>query len=538
LEIPHIIGEEKPLKHDEQMKLFKRLAEIDNDEIIKRLNLANDDLSRSRTIMKRILNKYELQIALCDKYVKEKGKESLREVIRSKGIEEDKVNETIEMYDYYLEMREKIKKKQKKRDDILVERRKLLDDNPEYAEITQKLVKSNIKLANWIIRDCFKNVPLPKEEAQALALEGLSVAINRFDYTLGFKFSTYAFKVINNIIKRNFKSMMGVTWSTYCMKKNLEYWREELLKMDSDRVRPYSPEELANSGLVRYSVRQIRNLDGGVKVIYNFSDYYDMPDDSEVLTKGDMPVNQSDYAYLDQIDDNEGILFEDETMDEKVYYESLNNAIREVLGSLTEREQKILELRFGLNDGKKRTLEEVAQEFFVTYERIRQQEAKALRKCRHGERKAKLIHYAEDFDILAKSSLPDKIKNKDIIQAFMRLYELRKTSFPYSAKAFFISTRKLMWDEQEVRELDLLLDAFITNLQLGKENAYPVSSIVGEFCKKFSPTYEYKYPYKLIYNELEKRFGTPDECCFAEEVQEYLKGGPANVLGLALKNKC
>ncbi len=538
LEMSHFIEEEKALKPEEQIKLFKRLHEIDKDRVIKRMVATSDELSRHRTVMKRILNKYQKEMKLCDTYVLQYGKESLSEFMGSKGYKCEKINEILEMYDYYLSVKKKISELTKKRNNILAERRKLLDENQEYANITQKLVTTNVKLANWIVRDGFKNIPLPKEEAQALALEGLGIAINRFDYTMGYNFSTYAFKIINSIIKRRFKSMMGVTWITYCMKQNIAYWREELLKMDSDRVKPYSADELVNSGLVRFSARQIRNLDEGVDVIYNFSDYYDIPDDSEIRTKGDMPMDQYDYDYLDAIDDNEGIFFEDETMGDDVYQESLSKAIKEVLGTLTEREQAILELRFGINDGQSRSLEAVAKEFFVTAERIRQQEAKALRKCRHANRREKLISYAEDYDIVAKSTSVEKASNEEIINAFMRLYDLRKSGFSNSAKAFFISTRRLQWDEKEVHDLDLLLEAFILNMQLGEKHVYPFSGIVDAFCDTFSHSYEYKYPYRLIYEELKKRIAPSEECCFSSEVQDYLHEGPENVINLSLKFRC
>lgn len=538
LEIPHIIDEKKALKPEEQIRLFKRLDEIDSKHVIKKMNAVNDELSRNRTAMKRILKKYQYQMDLCDKYAKTDDLESLKGVLSSKGVTGKNVNEVLDMYNYYLGLKAIIDKLTKRRDKLLEERRKLLSDNSEYAHITEELVTTNVKLANWIIRECFKNIPLPKEEAQALALEGLSVAINRFDYTLGYNFSTFAFKVINSIIKRNFKSMMGVTWLTYCMKRNIAYWRDELLKMDEERVLPYTPEELANSGLVRYSARQIRNLDDGVDVMYNFSDYYDLPDDSEVITKRDMPVAQSDYDFIDAIEDMQGIPFEDETMGEEAYFASLKTAIREVLSTLTEREQKILELRFGINDGKARTLEEVAKEFFITRERVRQQEAKALRKCRHQHRREKLISFAEDYDSIAKSTSFGKASNEEVVAAFMRLYDLKSSSFPYSAKAFFISSRKLEWDEEEAHDLDILLEVFVTNLQLGEKYCYPLSSIIDAFSENFSYKYKYKYPYNLIYEALKEKVGVSEECVFDEEVKDYLKEGPKSVINLALRTKC
>ena len=80
---------------------------------------------------------------------------------------------------------------------------------------------------------------------------------------------------------------------------------------------------------------------------------------------------------------------------EAAAYSLLKEQIEEVLGSLNEREQKVLKLRFGLEDGRARTLEEVGKEFDVTRERIRQIEAKALRKLRHPSRSKKLRHYLD-----------------------------------------------------------------------------------------------------------------------------------------------
>ncbi|MDE6292359.1 MAG: sigma-70 family RNA polymerase sigma factor, partial [Bacilli bacterium] len=424
--------------------------------------------------------------------------------------------------------------------------------------------------ANWVIREFFKNIPLPKDEVQALALEGLSKAINRFDYTRGYNFSSYATKMMMTNIMRHFKDIMGISWVNYWMKRNIAYWREELANYDTERTTPYTPQELADSGLVKYTAAQIANMDDSVDIIYNFSDYYELPDappddmlviqedydfideledmmedsidqeenDEEfyVPLANDMPVTQEDYDFIDALEDMMGVPNDQKEAERELYFPFMKEALYDVLGELTERDQKVLSLRFGLEDGQERTLEEVGKEFFLTRNRIREIEAKALRRLRHPPRMAKLREYAEEF--MTPKRRIAIVTTDECIEAFMRLYEFRNTNFSYKAKAFFISKRNLEIDEQEARNLDMIIDVFITNISLGYACCYRLNYIIDEFVGFFGSDYRYKYPYDSIYRAFENKIKEEERQQFSEETKKTLMEKPENLIRLVLSNRC
>lgn len=536
LEVPNAIEANNKLDYDVQIELFKRLDEIDKEHIRERLRQTNNELSKVSEKLSRLSDKYGNEMQLCDLYKEKNSEKSLKDILARDGFKEDRIELICEKYATFVKLRSKKKKLIKERDELLKKRRDLIDNNIEYARIIDILVTCNVKLVNKTLRIFFKNVPLPKEEAQAYALEGLSKAINNFDYTRGYCFSTYAIKVMYNHVKRHFKSMIGISWRDYCMKRNIAYCRKQLASYDKDRTLPITPKELADSGLVNYSARQIAELDEGVDVMYNFSDVYALPDDSEICTKKDMPVEQEDYDFIDAMEEIEEIPVYPEGREYAMDLELLRKTVEEVLPKvhLTDREEKIIRLRFGFDDGRTRTLEEIAQEFHVTASRIGQQLAKALRKLRSGNSREKLLPFTEDYERYVYR-LPSPSK-EEVISAFMKLKDL--SSFDYKTRAFFISTNTIRWDEEEVRKLASLLACFNTNISLASY-AYPVEKIVFEFCRYFdSYEYMYKYPYEDIYEELRRRLGSPSETHFREEILEDLKQHPENVLKLALSTRC
>ncbi len=535
LETPHLIDEEYPLSPSEQIDLFRRLDEIDKEKIVKGIVSTVDELSKTLTALRRIKKKYGNDMQLCDLYSRKYPEENLKDILAREGLKEKRAGIICEVYDTYKELITKEKELREKHRKLLEKREELLNDNVEYSRIINTLVTTNAKLANWVLRVFFRNIPLPKEDAVAAALEGLGAAINRFDYTLGYNFSTFATKIICTTIERNFKGLMGITWPKYCMKNNIAYWREELLNYDKTRVLPFTPEELADSGLVKYTAKQIADMDDSVDAIYNFSDVYLEPDDSNVKSKDIMPCEQEDYDYLDAWDDLEGVPVDNEADEQQILLPFLRDKLEEVLAELSEREQKILRLRYGMEGEEGKTLEEIGKVFFVSRDRIRQIEAQALRRLRYPSRREKLLPYADDFDV-CKTILPPAIA-KDYIKAFMRLYDLRKTNLPYHAKAFFISTRNVEWDEREARNLDLLMEAFITNISLGEKESYPLLEVLDVFVKNFGSEYSYKYPYRDIYDALKKRVKDEENELSGYDRAALLEDS-SNLIQLALRHIC
>ena len=256
--------------------------------------------------------------------------------------------------------------------EIKEEIKTLQRDVDKGADAKKRLAEANLRLVVSIAKRYVGRGMLFLDLIQEGNL-GLIKAVEKFDYKKGYKFSTYATWWIRQAITRAIADQARTIRIPVHMVETINKLIRVSRQLLQELGREPSPEEIAKE--MNMPVERVREI---LKI-------------SQEPVSLETPIGEEEDSHLGDFikDDNVPVPAD------AAACTLLKEQLEEVLGTLTEREQKVLTLRFGLEDGRARTLEEVGKEFNVTRERIRQIEAKALRKLRHPSRSRKLKDYLE-----------------------------------------------------------------------------------------------------------------------------------------------
>lgn len=273
----------------------------------------------------------------------------------------------------------------------------------EYKEVRKQIADGNLRLAAYIsYHKSFENLRINQDDLLGYGCMGLINAIDNYNPDKGAKFSTYAFLAIHRRIERGICKELGINGIRFLEYKRIKEVQQEFLEKedkeatleDISAILELPTEKIKT--LLRFG-EMIINPDSIEEVVYD-TDVEKIIDEHHDSGKVETFYTGEDYEYYEdgvaiEVDHEDDVTDFENDIQQNAHLRFMKKKINEVLETLTPREAEVLRLRFGLKDGKPKTLEEVGKEFNVTRERLRQIEAKALRKLRHPSRSKQLIDF-------------------------------------------------------------------------------------------------------------------------------------------------
>jgi len=346
------------------------LENIEKQQIYKGLEKEGIDLLTEKDVKESFLSDEEREALEEKRRIKREEKEKEREEEEDEDEEDVVIPKSVNVDDpvrMYLKEIGKVDLLTKEEEIDLAKR---IEAGEEYAR--QKLTEANLRLVVSIAKRYVGRGMLFLDLIQEGNL-GLLKAVKKFDWRKGYKFSTYATWWIRQAITRSIADQARTIRVPVHMVETINKLIRIQRQLLQDLGREPKPEEIAKE--MGISVDKVRKI---LKI-------------AQEPVSLETPIGEEEDSHLgDFIPDNDS-----PAPAESAAFAILKDQLEEVLDSLTLREQKVLKLRFGIDDGRARTLEEVGKQFDVTRERIRQIEAKALRKLKHPSRSKKLKDFLD-----------------------------------------------------------------------------------------------------------------------------------------------
>ena len=280
------------------------------------------------------------------------------------------IEQDFENYDYYTTYKNSVLPEADRNSEALF----LIYQKTKDSVIREQLILKNMRLVPWVAYKLSIKYGIDINELNSYGYEGLINAVEKFDPTLGYKFSTYAYKAILHEILQGIAEIVDIRYFP---------WANTFLSIKAQVEKETGEKIEENPELIDIIVDEM--------IPYlNCKDEYE-----EQRLRYQIPVIiRRKYPVYDNSEKEEIVFYQLSSAERITEQNEMEEKVNDVLSTLTEKEQKVLKLRFGFVDGYTRSLEQVAREFNLTSERIRQIEIKALRKLRHPARSRKI----KDFD--------------------------------------------------------------------------------------------------------------------------------------------